>query len=323
MSWLATLASTTDSVACSATSATSGDFTSRADAPRRDPARAVSVVSFTLLMFERELVQRLILELRVLRRLRDVGSQIERSAVAPSATPAIAEVAPREKRLVAMRRTVRGLRAERLRGEQRGEQRERESGDVHEVLRSDGRGELHNALGVPIVASARHVTRDMILIGTDCALLDRHPWSSGRGRRAGVQSPHRRRITMGYRVFTDSQGTEWQAWDVVPQLTERRESSAAYASCRCSTPIGAANPSDGSSADAGRCSRRDSTAGGCASRRAHEKRRLTPIPNDWQRCRRGAARAVSSSRPSARRVRRRRLSCSTSASHGRDTGSGV
>ena len=28
---------------------------------------------------------------------------------------------------------------------------------------------------------------------------------------------------MGYRVFRDSQGTEWQAWDVVPQLTERRE----------------------------------------------------------------------------------------------------
>ena len=27
---------------------------------------------------------------------------------------------------------------------------------------------------------------------------------------------------MGYRVFTDSQGREWQAWDVVPQLTERR-----------------------------------------------------------------------------------------------------
>jgi len=28
---------------------------------------------------------------------------------------------------------------------------------------------------------------------------------------------------MGYRTFRDSKGTEWQAWDVVPQLTERRE----------------------------------------------------------------------------------------------------
>jgi hypothetical protein len=28
---------------------------------------------------------------------------------------------------------------------------------------------------------------------------------------------------MGYRVFRDSQGKEWQAWDVVPQLTERLE----------------------------------------------------------------------------------------------------
>ena len=87
----------------------------------------------------------------------------------------------------------------------------------------DGRGELHNAVGVPIVSSARHVTRDMIAVGTDCALLDGHLWSSGRGRRAWGRTPHRRRITMGYRVFTDSQGTEWQAWDVVPQLTERRE----------------------------------------------------------------------------------------------------
>ena len=32
-----------------------------------------------------------------------------------------------------------------------------------------------------------------------------------------------RRIAMGYRTFRDSKGTEWQAWDVVPQLTERRE----------------------------------------------------------------------------------------------------
>src|SRR3954470_19184605 len=37
------------------------------------------------------------------------------------------------------------------------------------------------------------------------------------------QGDYGRRITMGYRIFRDSQGTEWQAWDVVPQLTERRE----------------------------------------------------------------------------------------------------
>jgi hypothetical protein len=28
---------------------------------------------------------------------------------------------------------------------------------------------------------------------------------------------------MGYSGFWDSQGTEWRAWDVIPQLTERRE----------------------------------------------------------------------------------------------------
>ena len=27
---------------------------------------------------------------------------------------------------------------------------------------------------------------------------------------------------MGYRIFKDSTGTEWQTWDVVPHLAERR-----------------------------------------------------------------------------------------------------
>src|SRR5512138_535623 len=50
-------------------------------------------------------------------------------------------------------------------------------------------------------------------------------WSPARRARPSIRrgSDNGRRITMGYRVFRDSQGTEWQAWDVVPQLTERRE----------------------------------------------------------------------------------------------------
>ena len=49
MSWLVTLASITDSVACNAMSDTSGDFTSRATPHVAIPA-SVSVVSLTLLI---------------------------------------------------------------------------------------------------------------------------------------------------------------------------------------------------------------------------------------------------------------------------------
>jgi hypothetical protein len=45
-------------------------------------------------------------------------------------------------------------------------------------------------------------------------------------------STHRRRITMGHRVFTDSHGTEWQAWDVVPQPRIAASWSAA-----CGVPV--------------------------------------------------------------------------------------
>jgi hypothetical protein len=89
---------------------------------------------------------------------------------------------------------------------------------------------------------------------------------------------------MGYRVFKDSQGTEWQTWDVVPQLAERRAGERRRAQAAAAV-----------SADRRRTERRMITGrrpvlsagldGGwlCFEARA-EKRRLTPIPHDWQRC---------------------------------------
>ena len=89
---------------------------------------------------------------------------------------------------------------------------------------------------------------------------------------------------MGYRVFRDSQGTEWQTWDVVPQLAERR----------------AADRRRGGAGVAGAVERRRVERRTTVGRRPVlsagldggwlcfeaqvEKRRLTPIPPDWQRC---------------------------------------
>lgn len=89
---------------------------------------------------------------------------------------------------------------------------------------------------------------------------------------------------MGYRVFRDSQGKEWQAWDVIPQLTERREierrSSAApvqHADRRRQPDrrvIKGRRPNLTAGLDGGwLCFENDV-----------EKRRLAPIPKDWSRC---------------------------------------
>jgi hypothetical protein len=88
---------------------------------------------------------------------------------------------------------------------------------------------------------------------------------------------------MGYRVFRDSQGTEWQAWDVVPQLTERREIERRMQSI-------AIDHADRRRAADRRVikGRRPALTAGLDSgwlcfENGGEKRRLTPIPNDWMR----------------------------------------
>lgn len=88
---------------------------------------------------------------------------------------------------------------------------------------------------------------------------------------------------MGYRVFTDSKGTEWQAWDVIPTLAERRADDRR---------VSAAGASDDQRRKADRRmltgERPRLTAGldrGWLCFEAPvEKRRLTPIPADWLRC---------------------------------------
>ena len=88
---------------------------------------------------------------------------------------------------------------------------------------------------------------------------------------------------MGYRVFRDSQGTEWQAWDVVPQLTERREIERRAHM----TPVEHADRRRDPDRRVMKGRRPTLTAGldggWLCFENGFEKRRLTPIPENWTR----------------------------------------
>lgn len=90
---------------------------------------------------------------------------------------------------------------------------------------------------------------------------------------------------MPYRAFEDSTGREWQVWDVVPRLTERRH---AESDRRVDiTPI--------AHADRRRDERRLHSTHRAVLRGSYAhgwlcfdngdaKKRLSPIPNDWTVC---------------------------------------
>ena len=99
---------------------------------------------------------------------------------------------------------------------------------------------------------------------------------------------------MGYRDFRDATGTAWSAWDVVPQLVERRQGPRRTAGTPASVPgfagtLGVHERRTGVDRRMIRSRRaylNDGFARGWLCFESHaEKRRLTPIPNDWLRCR--------------------------------------
>jgi hypothetical protein len=89
---------------------------------------------------------------------------------------------------------------------------------------------------------------------------------------------------MGYRVFKDSHGTEWQTWDVVPQLGDRRANDRR----KQSVAITHTDRRSRSDRRVVKGTRSVLTAGLDAGwlcfETADEKRRLTPIPADWLQC---------------------------------------
>jgi hypothetical protein len=88
---------------------------------------------------------------------------------------------------------------------------------------------------------------------------------------------------MGYRIFFDSQGNEWQAWDVLPKAVERRMADRRLSGEVVSFP------------DRRRADRRQVQGrwtpltsglrdGWLCFDSADDRRRLTPIPPDWEYC---------------------------------------
>ena len=92
---------------------------------------------------------------------------------------------------------------------------------------------------------------------------------------------------MPYRTFVDSIGTEWQVWDIVPQLTERRGLTSTDRERRVSdteVPIDRRRETR-RLMETHRAVLRGSFAHGWLCFQSMKgKRRLTPIPGDWTTC---------------------------------------
>lgn len=87
---------------------------------------------------------------------------------------------------------------------------------------------------------------------------------------------------MGYRIFTDSQGVEWQAWDIIPRLAERRarERRSVRAVVKAERRTDDRRKVAGERTVLGN----GMNHGWLCFEALREKRRLAPIPPDWLRC---------------------------------------
>ena len=89
---------------------------------------------------------------------------------------------------------------------------------------------------------------------------------------------------MGYRVFRDSTGVEWQTWDVIPHLAERRAADRRRAAA-AALEVQRRRSNDRRTVTGERPQLSIGMDGGWLCFEAQvEKRRLTPIPDDWLRC---------------------------------------
>lgn len=89
---------------------------------------------------------------------------------------------------------------------------------------------------------------------------------------------------MAYRTFKDSRGTEWQTWDVVPRLEERRISPRRIAVTHLAGTDRRMR-TERRLIHSQRSVLTPGLTGGWLCFEAEvEKRRLSPIPSDWQVC---------------------------------------
>lgn len=89
---------------------------------------------------------------------------------------------------------------------------------------------------------------------------------------------------MGFRTFLDSSGREWSAFDVVPRAQERRRFERRVMS-QLTGSVDDRRDGDRRVTVGGRSSLANGVIDGwLCFERGVDRRRLTPIPDDWQRC---------------------------------------
>jgi hypothetical protein len=91
---------------------------------------------------------------------------------------------------------------------------------------------------------------------------------------------------MPYRIFADSAGTEWQVWDIVPRLSERRSGEQTERRVQTDViPFADRRHEARRMAETRRAILRGTYAQGWLCFESNqEKRRLSPIPDDWTTC---------------------------------------
>lgn len=91
---------------------------------------------------------------------------------------------------------------------------------------------------------------------------------------------------MPYRIFADSTGTEWQVWDIVPRLSERRSGEQTERRVQVVViPFADRRQEARRTMELRRAILRGTYAQGWLCFESHqEKRRLSPIPDDWTTC---------------------------------------
>ena len=94
---------------------------------------------------------------------------------------------------------------------------------------------------------------------------------------------------MPYRLLVDSTGAEWQVWDIVPRMRERRHDLHDRRAQIATIPFADRRASAASDTRRRSLVRRGLLRGTFAQgwlcfENEREKRRLTPIPKDWTVC---------------------------------------
>src|SRR6266513_2198889 len=91
---------------------------------------------------------------------------------------------------------------------------------------------------------------------------------------------------MPYRIFIDSTGGEWQVWDIVPRLNERRGGGIDRRVESCNIDFSDRRQENRRIVELGRRAllRGPYAHGWLCFDNDREKRRLSPIPGDWTTC---------------------------------------